>query len=175
MRKNQEKIKATDGTVIRRILVIDDSKLVHNHLTPPLKKAEYEVFGVYNGQDGLEKAKTLNPDLIICDIEMPKMNGFEVCAAIRNTPEIHDTYIIMSSTLSSSSDQQKGFEAGVDEYIIKPVVIPELLDRIQKVFRSNLVGREHILILEPDGKVASNISKSLIKQGFTTQRRGLHQ
>ncbi|MDM8515204.1 response regulator [Desulfobacterales bacterium HSG16] len=153
----------------RRILIIDDSKLVHKHLTSPLEEAGYEVFGAENGQEGLAQALEIKPNLIICDIEMPKMNGFEVCSAIRSNPETSDIYIIMSSTLSSSSDQQKGFKAGVDEYIIKPVVIPELLDRIKKVFKSTLVGRENILILEQDRQIADNMAKSISKQGFTAR------
>ena len=87
------------GGGVRRILVIDDSKLVHNHLGPPLREQGYEVFDAFDGADGLAQAKECRPDLLICDIEMPRMNGFEVCAAIRRMEEIADTYIIMSSTL----------------------------------------------------------------------------
>ena len=153
----------------RRILVIDDSKLVQKHLVVPLQEQGYEVFSALDGEAGYAKAKEVKPDLIICDIEMPRMNGFETCTAIRATPEIADTYIIMSSTLGSAADQQKGFEAGVDEYVTKPVVISELLDRIDKVFTSTLTGREYILILEEDKQIARNIVKSLARQGFTTR------
>ena len=74
----------------------------------------------------------------------------------------------MSSTLGSASDIQKGFRSGVDEYIIKPVVIEELLDRIRKVFKQTLIGRENILILQPDEILAQNLTRSLRKQGFST-------
>jgi len=97
-----------------------------------------------------------------------------LCAAIRRTEEIDDTYIIMSSTLGSASDQQKGFESGVDEYVTKPVVISELLDRIKKVFTAVHTGRENILILEDDELVAKNITKSLSKQGFAARIAGRH-
>ena len=153
----------------RRILLIDDSKLVHSVLVAPLKDEDYEVFQAFDGAEGLESAKEVRPDLIICDIEMPRMNGFEVCAAVRATEGIAETYIIMSSTLGSAADQQKGFEAGVDEYLIKPVVVPELIDRIQKFFRSASAGRENVLILEADDRVAKNIQKSLTKQGFSAR------
>ncbi len=151
----------------RKVLLIDDSKLVHKHLCPPLIEEGYEVFSAMDGQEGLEMAQTILPDLIISDIEMPRMNGFEACSAIRKVPALSDVPIIMSSTLGSASDQRKGFAAGVDEYITKPVNIPDLLDRLDKIFKRSLVGRENILILEPDLNIARNISKTLVKQGFS--------
>ena len=154
---------------VRRILVIDDSKLVQKHLVTPLQEQGYEVFSALDGETGYARAREVQPDLIICDIEMPRMNGFEVCTAIRATADIADTYIIMSSTLGSAADQQKGFEVGVDEYVTKPVVIAELLDRIDKVFTSTLTGREYILILEEDKQTAKSIAKSLAKQGFSAR------
>ncbi|HRG48784.1 MAG TPA: response regulator, partial [Leptospiraceae bacterium] len=99
-------------TDTHKILVIDDSKLVHNHLVPPLANEGYKVFEAFNGKEGLDLTIEYKPDLIICDIEMPNMNGFEVCTEIRKHPDVKDTYIIMSSTLGSASDIQKGFNAG---------------------------------------------------------------
>jgi DNA-binding response OmpR family regulator len=153
----------------RRVLLIDDSKLVHNHVVPPLRDQGYQVFQAFDGEEGLTRARECRPHLIICDIEMPKKNGFETCAAIRHTEGIADCYIIMSSTLGSASDQQKGFQAGVDEYVTKPVFIPELLDRIKKVFTRARGGRENILVVEADEQIAKNVTKSLTKQGFSTR------
>lgn len=150
----------------RRILLIDDSRLVHNHLVPPLRDAGYEVAQAFDGEDGLAQARALRPHLVICDIEMPKMNGFEVCAAIRATDEIAGCHIVMSSTLGSAADQQKGFAAGVDEYITKPVVVPELLDRIRKALNRARGGRESILVVQGDEQTAKGICKALTKQGF---------
>ncbi|MCB1159543.1 MAG: response regulator, partial [Leptospiraceae bacterium] len=151
----------------RKILLIDDSKLVHKHICPPLKEEGYEVYSAMDGQEGLEMAEKIFPDLIISDIEMPRLNGFEVCLAIRKSPRLSDVPIIMSSTLGSASDQRKGFAAGVDEYITKPVNIPDLISRLDKIFKRNLSGRENILVIEPDANIARNITKPLIKQGFS--------
>ena len=151
----------------RRILLIDDSKLVHKHLCPPLEEEGYETFSAMDGMDGLEMAKSIQPDLIISDIEMPRMNGFETCSAIRQIPELSLVPIIMSSTLGSAADQRKGFAAGVDDYIIKPVNIPDLLSRLDKIFKRSLVGRENVLIVEADINIARNLSKTLAKQGFS--------
>ena len=152
-----------------KILLIDDSKLVHNHLVPSIKGEGYDVYEAFDGLSGLDMAKKIKPDLIICDIEMPGLNGFEVCSGVRSIEELSGIYIIMSSTLGSASDIQKGFRSGVDEYIIKPVVIEELLDRIRKVFKQTLIGRENILILQPDEILAQNLTRSLRKQGFSTR------
>ena len=152
-----------------KILLIDDSKLVHNHLVPSIKGEGYDVYEAFDGLSGLDMAKKVKPDLIICDIEMPGLNGFEVCSGVRSIEELSGIYIIMSSTLGSASDIQKGFRSGVDEYIIKPVVIEELLDRIRKVFKQTLIGRENILILQPDEILAQNLTRSLRKQGFSTR------
>ena len=92
----------------KKILLIDDSKLVHKNLVDPLKAKGFLVDQAFNGKQGLEMAISVKPDLIICDIEMPVMNGFEACAAIRAHEETKDTYIIMSSTLRSAEDQRKG-------------------------------------------------------------------
>jgi DNA-binding response OmpR family regulator len=151
----------------RKILLIDDSKLVHKHICPPLIEEGYEVYSAMDGQEGLEMAEKILPDLIISDIEMPRLNGFEACSAIRKISKLSEVPIIMSSTLGSVSDQRKGFAAGVDEYITKPVNIPDLIGRLDKIFKRSLSGRENILIVEPDITISRNITKTLVKQGFS--------
>lgn len=151
----------------RKILLIDDSKLVHKHLCPPLVEEGYETFSAMDGQEGLEMAQQILPDLIISDIEMPRMNGFETCRAIRMLPALRGVPIIMSSTLGSVADQRKGFAAGVDEYITKPVNIADLVERLDKIFKQKLSGRENVLIVEPDANIARNITTTLTKQGFS--------
>ncbi len=150
----------------KRILIVDDSKLIHKHLSQPLVEAGYEVVNAYDGEEGLKKAKDERPDLLISDIEMPKMNGFELCSSVRRDPNIGDIYIIMSSTLGSAADQKRGFTSGVDEYITKPVVIPELLNKLEKLFKTKIVGRENVLVVAPDMNVSKNATKLLTKQGF---------
>ena len=115
----------------KSILIIDDSKLVHNHLKPPLESEGYKVLQAFDGKQGVEIAMENLPDLIILDVEMPVMNGFETCKILRSMNETRETYIIMSSTLTSAADQNMGFESGVDEYITKPVIVGELLDRLK--------------------------------------------
>tara|TARA_E500000331_G_scaffold307280_1_gene312079 strand:+ start:2089 stop:4134 length:2046 start_codon:yes stop_codon:yes gene_type:complete len=153
----------------KKILLIDDSKLIHKNLVPPLSENGYEVFQAFDGLEGLQQAKTIRPDLIILDVEMPKMNGFEVCQEIRKSELTQDIYVMMSSTLTSAADQSMGFESGVDEYVTKPLDIDELLDRLKKVLFSSPAGRENIILLSHDEAVAQTNAKSLRKQGFTVK------
>ena len=153
----------------KRVLLIDDSKLVHKNLVGPLKEKGFIVEQAFNGQEGVETALSTKPDLVICDIEMPVMNGFEACAKIRNNKVTQDCYIIMSSTLKSAEDQKKGFAAGVDEYMPKPVIFDDLLERINRSFALQSVLREKILIIDEDEYQAENISNYLNKQGFSTR------
>ena len=100
---------------------------------------------------------------------MPVMNGFEACAEIRNNKITQDCYIIMSSTLKSAEDQKKGFAAGVDEYMPKPVIFDDLLDRINRSFALQSVLREKILVIDENEYQAENIANYLDKQGFSTK------
>ena len=153
----------------KKILLIDDSKLVHKHLKPILQENGYEVIEAFDGLEGVEKAQAFLPDLIILDVEMPKMNGFEACRAIRNNDETANIYVIMSSTLTSATDQSMGFESGVDEYITKPVDVDELLDRLKKILFSLTAGRENLVLLGHDEIMVQNTTKNLRKQGFTVK------
>lgn len=151
---------------VRKVLLIDDSKLVHSQLVPALTEEGYQVHEAFNGKEGADMAAEVIPDLVICDIEMPVMNGYDACRQIRSNKETQNTYIIMSSTLGAASDMQKGFQAGVDEYITKPVVIPELIGAIERVFKQTLSGREDILVLSQNETLRGTVSKGLKNQGF---------
>ena len=153
----------------KKILIIDDSKLIHRHLIPPLEENGYEIFQAFDGLEGFEKAQKIQPDLIILDVEMPKMNGFEVCQEIRRSELTRDIYVMMSSTLTSAADQSMGFESGVDEYVTKPLDIDELLDRLKKVLFSSPAGRENLILLSHDDSLVQTNAKSLRKQGFTVK------
>lgn len=153
----------------KRILLIDDSKLVHKNLAEPLRAKGFIVEQAYNGREGVDLAIASKPDLIICDIEMPVMNGFEACSNIRAAEETKDAYIIMSSTLRSAEDQKKGFSAGVDEYMPKPVIFEDLLERIRRSLALQSTLREKILILSSSIVQADNVANFLSKQGFSTK------
>ena len=152
---------------LKKVLLIDDSKLVHKTIVDGMKDAGFTVYQAFDGQDGYDQALEIKPAVIICDIEMPKMNGYETCDAVRRNDNLANTHIIMSSTLGSAADQKKGFQVGVDEYITKPVDLAKLIARIEKVFNKAHSRRESILILNQSNHLTRTMAKALSQQGFT--------
>ncbi|MBU2515062.1 response regulator [bacterium] len=110
----------------KRILVIDDSPIVRNLHSVMLKSAGFQTEDAVNGFDALEKAMKIDFDLMIVDINMPKMDGFAFCREIRNSTKYKDTPLLIVSTESEAEDKMKGFKAGANLYLIKPVR-PEIL------------------------------------------------
>jgi len=111
------------------ILIADDEANIVMLLEIVLKDLEADIITAENGEIAVEKAKKYKPDLIITDVVMPKMNGFEVCRAIRNTEGIQDTPIVILSALGDEYNKITGFEEGADDYVIKPFNVEELKAR----------------------------------------------
>ncbi len=154
----------------RRILYIDDSRLIHKQIVPQLEEHGYDVLEAYDGQEGIDIALSEHPDLIITDLEMPIKNGYEVTKELKSNSKTENTHLIIITTLGSSYDIQKGFEAGADDYMQKPVVIEELLSRIEMVFKGNeLKGRENILLLTDEKNTKNIIKNGLEQQGFNVE------
>jgi DNA-binding response OmpR family regulator len=112
-----------------RILVVDDEPTLVRLMQFILAKQGHTMMVATNGEDGLETAKREKPDLILLDIMMPRMDGYEVARCIRADSEISSTSIIMLSAKAQDDDVKKGMEVGVDEYITKPFS-PERLVRV---------------------------------------------
>ena len=110
----------------KRILVIDDSPIVRNLHSVMLKSAGFQTEDAENGFDALEKAMKASFDLMIVDINMPKMDGFAFCREIRTNDKYRDIPLLIVSTESEAEDKMKGFKAGANLYLIKPVK-PEIL------------------------------------------------
>lgn len=119
----------------RKILVIDDEKPIVEILKFNLKKDCYEVIEAFDGEEGLNKALTESPDLILLDVMLPKMDGFEVCKKIR---EKHTTPIIMLTAREEEVDKVLGLELGADDYITKPFSVRELLARVKANLRRQI-------------------------------------
>jgi two-component system chemotaxis response regulator CheY len=110
----------------KRILIIDDSPIVRNLHSVMLKSAGFFTVDAENGFDALEKAMNSDFDLMVVDINMPKMDGYEFCKEIRGTEKYKDVPLLIVSTESEAVDKMKGFKAGANLYLIKPVK-PEVL------------------------------------------------
>ena len=121
----------------RKILVVDDEKNIVDIVKYNLEKEGYKVLTAYNGQEGLDMALAENPELILLDIMMPKMDGFEVCKKIR---EKMQTPIIMLTARAEEIDKVLGFELGADDYVTKPFSVRELMARVKANLRKKEVS-----------------------------------
>lgn len=123
-----------------RILIVDDEERLREMIKEYLSQEEFEVQVASNGLDALELIKKNNYTLVLLDIMMPKMNGWETCKKIR---KISNTPIIMLTALGEEYDKLLGFELGIDDYIVKPFSPKELLARIKAVIRRSSIGLEN--------------------------------
>lgn len=115
-----------------KILVIDDDETVHLICRAYLTKAGHTVDTAFDGPEGIEKAKSFAPDLILLDINMPKMSGFDTAKALKESEETKKVPIFMMTSLKQESNIQRGYGLGIDEYITKPANMEHLKLRIEK-------------------------------------------
>jgi CheY-like chemotaxis protein len=128
------KFRAIDPSAYRpTVLLIEDTREVLMILVDYLEMAGYKMVTAQDGVDGLEQAKLTHPDLILMDIQMPRMDGFEATQKLRNDPEFRNTPIIALTALAMPNDRQRCLDAGMNEYISKPVNLKALTKIIQKL------------------------------------------
>ncbi len=116
---------------MHKILLIEDDSVIILGLTQTLKEEGYQVVSAQDGEQGLYAIKTESPDLVICDIMMPNMNGFEVISETRRLGE--NVPFIVLSARTGSPDKIKGLDLGADDYVSKPFDLEELLARIRRL------------------------------------------
>ena len=116
-----------------KILVVDDEIYIVHILDFSLGMEGYEVVTALDGEQALEKARTERPDLIVLDIMMPKLDGYETCKRLKADPEIKDVPVILLSAKGRNVDQKVGFEVGADDYITKPFSPRKLVERINAI------------------------------------------
>jgi DNA-binding response OmpR family regulator len=115
----------------RILLVEDDDALASVYLTR-LQAEGFDTHRVANGEDALAETLTYRPDLVLLDVMMPKVSGFDVLDILRNTPETANLKIIMLTALSQESDKERADTLGVDDYLVKSqVVIADVIERIR--------------------------------------------
>ncbi len=149
------------------ILVADDEPLIRRMFSMYLGNEGYRVVTAENGDDAIRKVREVLPDLVITDIKMPLADGYEVCRAIKTYHETQGIPVIIVSALGTELDIDKGFNAGANEYLTKPVDLVELAGRIQNIFRGiALRGRERILVVTPSQIERSVLDYGLKQQGF---------
>lgn len=127
-----ESPKADAGTHPKRILLVEDDDALASVYLVRLQAEGFDVKRVANGEDALALAVSYHPDLVLLDVMMPKVSGFDVLDILRNTPETANLKIIMLTALSQESDKQRAESLGVDDYLVKSqVVITDVIERIK--------------------------------------------
>jgi DNA-binding response OmpR family regulator len=117
---------------LKRILLVEDDDALANVYVTRLQAEGFDVRRVANGEDALASALSYRPDLVVLDVMMPKVSGFDVLDILRNTPETANLKIIMLTALSQDSDKERAESLGADDYLIKSqVVIADVVDRIK--------------------------------------------
>lgn len=119
----------------KKILIIEDSITTVGLLQSRLEAVGYEVISAFEGQSGLDLMKTKKPDLVLLDVRMPGMDGYEVCRIAKNDPQLKHIPIIFVTTAAQEKDIKKGKEVGGDSYMTKPYDGRELLNEVNKFLK----------------------------------------
>jgi len=115
----------------KKILLVDDSATILMMERMILSKGPYELVTAVDGEDAVAKAVSERPDLILMDVVMPKMNGFEAVRHIRQHSEVGTTPIIMVTTRGEMENVETGFSIGCNDYVTKPINAPELMTKLK--------------------------------------------
>ncbi|MBN1500759.1 MAG: response regulator [Spirochaetes bacterium] len=118
----------------KNILVIEDNEQNLYLVRFILEKNEYKVFASLNGKSGIELAASLKPDLILLDIQLPEMDGYEVAYNLRKNPDLANTPIIAVTSYAMPGDKEKAMEAGCNGYIEKPINPDTFLSKVEEHF-----------------------------------------
>ena len=120
----------------KKILAVDDEKHIVRLVQVNLERAGYEVVTANDGKEALQKVEDENPDLVVLDVMMPYMDGFEVLQNLRRNPSTRDIPVIMLTAKAQDADVFKGWQSGVDCYLTKPFNPMELLSFVKRIFDS---------------------------------------
>ncbi|MCU0422720.1 MAG: response regulator transcription factor [Bacteroidia bacterium] len=150
-----------------KILVVDDENDILEFIQYNLKKEGYEVHLAHNGQEAIQVAKKVKPDLILLDVMMPVMDGIEACKQIKSEPDFEKTFVVFLTARAEEYSEIAGFNAGADDYISKPIKPRVLLSRINAILRRKnkevieqklsagniIIDRETFLVYKGDEKI----------------------
>lgn len=118
---------------MKKILLVEDDETLSETYIQRFSAEGFDVKRVPNGEEALSAALSFKPDLVLLDIMMPKVNGFDVLDILRNTPETVNSRIVVLSALSQPEDMEKAKELGADDYLVKSqVVLADIVDRVKQ-------------------------------------------
>ena len=145
----------------KKVLIVDDEKAIVDILNHNLKREGYETFEAYDGEEAINLVKSENPDLVLLDVMLPKMDGFSVCKNIRQVSNIP---ILMVTAKEDIVDKVIGLELGADDYITKPFSVREVMARV----KANLRKWEGIEASKKDAENSEDASNQILEFGALT-------
>ena len=115
----------------RKILIVDDEVYILHILDFSLGAEGYEVITAADGEEAIDKARLEKPDLVVLDVMMPKVDGFEACRRLKNDPETRELPVILLTAKGREVDRKMGIEVGADDYMVKPFSPSKLIQKIE--------------------------------------------
>lgn len=153
----------TPATGKKTILVVDDEASIRELLRQELESEGYTVREAKDGREALAQVKREKPDLIVLDVMMPELSGFDVAAVLRNDPETFNIPIVI---LSIIQDKERGYRLGVDRYFTKPMDTRALLNEIGALLAQG-TSKKKVLVVDEDAATVRTLSEALQSQGYT--------
>ena len=125
----------------KKILIVEDEEDILELLSVAFEDlGDYEIICARDGEEALRIAKTNNPCIILLDVALPKLNGYEVCRSVKSDPGMSHTKVLMLSGMAQASDRLEAQEAGADDYILKPFNPTVLVESVEALLKSNEGG-----------------------------------
>ena len=116
-----------------KILVAEDERDIRDLVAFTLRFAGHEVVVATNGEEAVQTALQSNPDLILMDVRMPRMTGYEACKVMKSTPDLKDIPVVFLTARGQESEIQQGLDAGAEEYLLKPFAPDQLTTRVKAI------------------------------------------
>jgi CheY-like chemotaxis protein len=116
-----------------KILIAEDERDIRDLVAFTLRFAGHEVFTASNGEEAVDMAPKVNPDIILMDVRMPRMTGYEACKVMKQNPDLKDIPVVFLSAKGQEAEIQQGLEAGAEEYLLKPFAPDQLTTRVKVI------------------------------------------
>jgi DNA-binding response OmpR family regulator len=116
-----------------KILIAEDERDIRDLVAFTLRFAGHEVFVANNGEEAVQMAPQVSPDLVLMDVRMPRMTGYEACKIMKANPDLRDIPVVFLSAKGQESEIQQGLEAGAEEYLLKPFAPDQLTNRVKAI------------------------------------------
>ena len=123
----------------RKVLIIEDNEQNMYMVTYLLESSNYEVIQAFSGAEGIQKAKEVQPDIILLDIQLPEMNGYDIARALKKNEKLYDTPIIAVTSYAMVGDKEKALEAGAIGYIQKPIEPDTFVSQMEEFLPPQIV------------------------------------